>query len=113
MSREYELWLDESESFTNERKNARDKKRFPGGFHPSMIGGWLIKYDPNRRYDFSEYVIESPASDDYHAAGMKNAEDKQKVIGGIKYVREVLGGKTVIFQNKELMDYGNRELYLR
>ncbi len=113
MTKEYELWLDESGNFENEKSNSKDKEQFPHGFQPSLIGGWLVDYNRCHHDDLSEFVIANPVGEQYHVAGMDKDEGKKLQLSGIRTVHEKYGGRMVIFQNKELKDYGNRELYLR
>ncbi|MCR5324947.1 MAG: hypothetical protein K6E85_16950 [Lachnospiraceae bacterium] len=110
MLKEYELWLDESGSFDNEKANATDTERFEGGFHPSLIGGWLVPYDTCHHNDLAGYVITNPQGEEHHAAGMS---DKSIEFAGMNAVHDNYRGRIVLFQNKELLDPGNRELYLR
>ncbi len=113
MAREYELWLDESGKFENEKDNASDLEQFPKGFHPSLIGGWLVDYGKCNHSDFERFVISAPTGDEHHAAGMNAGAGKRMILDGMKTVHETYGGRIVLFENKELKDYGNRELYLR
>ena len=113
MQKEYELWLDESGEFENEKLNSKDLKNFPRGFHPSLIGGWLVPYAACGQDDLSEFVVSNPKDGEYHAAGIAKPEGKRLAFAGMNYVATKLEGKIVLFQNKELFDPGNRELYLR
>ncbi|MCR5451429.1 MAG: hypothetical protein K6F00_02245 [Lachnospiraceae bacterium] len=113
MLKEYELWLDESGSFENERENAKDKEKFPWGFHPSLIGGWLVPYRHYRQEEFSDYVIADPEGEQYHVAGIDKDEGKRLAFDSMRAISQKDNGKMVLFQNKELEDPGNRELYLR
>ncbi len=113
MAREYELWLDESGTFENERQNASNHNEFPDGFHPSLIGGWLVEHNRCHHSDLASFVIPDATGDEYHAAGMGASAVEQYIFPGMRAVHNDYGGKIVLFQNKELRDFGNRELYLR
>ncbi len=113
MLKEYELWLDESGSFENEMENALDGVKFPRGFNPSLIAGWLVDYSKYRQSDFDEFVVSQVTDGEYHASGMKPEEAKHLELSSIKKIHDEFGGRIVVFQNRELMDPGNRELYLR
>lgn len=107
MQHEYELWLDESGSFIRDNEN-----KINNNYHPSLVGGWLVK-NSIKINDLNKYIVSESNGNNYHASGMSSSE-KNKILQAIDYLKNKCKAETVFFINKELIDVNdNGELYLR
>lgn len=107
MLQEFDLWLDESGTFTNEKITVSEGK------NPSLIGGWLIPHNKYKESTFADMVVESEASEGYHSAGLKAQQKNEEVIPNLVRMHDEFGGRLFFIENREVRQYGgNRELYL-
>lgn len=107
MLKEYDLWLDESGSFIDEKETVEK------GLNPSLIGGWLVPHDKYRESDLDDMIVHSASEESFHSTGLTKAQKNEKVIPALVKMHDELGGRLFFIENKEVRQYsGNRELYL-
>lgn len=107
MLKEFDLWLDESGKFANERETVNI------GYKPSLIGGWLMPHDRYKESDFADMVVESGSAEGYHSAGLTREQKNKEVIPTLVRMHNEFGGRMFFVENKEVRQYGgNKELYL-
>lgn len=101
---EYELWLDESGDFKNEKRKRSDKR------NPSLIGGILIQKDRINELDLSKLL--KPGMN--HATEMDGGRKKTYVLPVLEKMRNKYRANQVFFENTQYEDgENNRQLYLR
>lgn len=104
MKKSYELWIDESGAFTNE-KELRSKN-----MRPSLVGGLLIERELVERIPFEE-IIDSERN---HAMNLTNEDKSNYVLPILERLNKEYHARQVFFENTEYEDENTgRQLYLR
>ena len=104
MKKVYELWLDESGQFVNEKelKNRNQK--------PSLVGGLLVEKAIAETIPYDE-LIDSQRN---HAMHLSNNDKKEYVLPVLERMKEQYKARQVFFENAEYADAKTgRQLYLR
>lgn len=103
MAKKFELWLDESGKFEDDR--AKKVKE-----NPSLIGGVLVEKDIVNNIEFEKLVSE----DHNHATEMDKQEKKRYLLDTLEKVKEEYSGKLFYIENPNyIYEKSNRQLYLR
>lgn len=104
MLRRYELWLDESGQFENEKMLQRRSLK------PSLIGGLLISKENADKIDFDK-LIDSSRN---HAMHLNDEDKKDYILPVLECMQQTWQARQVIFENAEYEEEdSNRQLYLR
>ena len=99
---EYELWLDESGDFIEEKA----KKSNPF-LCPSLVGGVLLKKEIAERINLGEII-----DDRNHANELDSSEKVSYVLPILERMKNEYGAIEVFFENREYEEKDNRSLYL-
>lgn len=104
MHKVFELWLDESGEFQNEKELQRRQ------FKPSLIGGFLVEQERVDEIAFDALIDEERT----HAMHFANSDKRDYVLPILEKMQKEYGAKEVFFENLEYEDAAtNRQLYLR
>ncbi|MBR1854216.1 MAG: hypothetical protein IJ794_13920 [Lachnospiraceae bacterium] len=104
--KKYELWIDESGSFSAE--DQQDPERIP-----SLVGGILIEQDVISDDELTQMTSVSGSEGFAHSTDYGQTQEEQVVIPALESIFN-RGGRLVYFENSErISDLGHRELYLR
>ncbi len=104
MRKEYELWLDESGQFVNE-KDLKTKNR-----NPSLVGGFLVEKSMVDKIPY-ETIIDTSRN---HAMNLTNNDKKEYVLPILERMHTEFGATQVFFENAEYAEgKSGRQLYLR
>lgn len=104
MKKIFELWLDESGRFQDERMN-KEKN-----FRPSLVGGILIEEAEAERIHFEELI----EPDKIHAMELGRGEKSGYILPVLQRIQKEYGVRQVFFENLEYEEgESNRQLYLR
>ena len=94
MKKVYELWLDESGQFVNERElKSRNQK-------PSLVGGFLVEKDVADEIPY-DGLIDSQKN---HAMHLTNEEKKEYVLPILEKMQTQYHARQVFFENSEYAD---------
>ena len=101
---EYELWLDESGDFQEEKaKKYRNK-------NASLVGGILIKKEDADRMVLTDLIDENRN----HAMLLAESDKVDYILPILEKIRDEYNAKEVFFENKDYEEgENNRQLYLR
>lgn len=104
MRKEYELWLDESGQFINEKElKSRNRK-------PSLVGGFLVEKHMVDQIPFEE-MIDSARN---HAMDLGNLDKQNYILPILERMQTEYGARQVFFENAEYAEgRTGRQLYLR
>ena len=104
MQKRYELWLDESGTFQNEKQLKSENK------YASLIGGLLVEKEEVEKIDFNDLLNGSIG----HATDMCRADKKSVILPILETMQNKYNAKQVFFENALYEDENtNRQLYLR
>lgn len=104
MLRRYELWLDESGQFENEKMLQQRSLK------PSLIGGLLIRKENADKVDL-DHLIDSSRN---HAMHLADADKREYVLPVLECMQQTWQARQIIFENAEYEEEdSNRQLYLR
>lgn len=103
MRKGYELWLDESGKFENERE-LRKK-----GWNPSLIGGFLVEKEALEKINFNAMID----ANRNHAMDLSDEDKKEYILPLLEHMGKY-GAREVFFENAEYQEErSNRQLYLK
>ena len=104
MRKQYELWLDESGTFEDEKKAKLTNRK------PSLIGGFLLEKKIAETIDFDGLIDASRN----HAMDLTNEDKKEYILPVLERMEKEYSARQVFFENAEYEEEdSNRQLYLR